>query len=94
MYSKLLFVLFFYSHFVLGQNVIETKRFELSIEFKKTFENLKLYKDERFFPEQQEMSIILDSAKVDNRFMKYPDLDHGFPNDFSEQIDKGLLFLI
>lgn len=51
-------------------------------------------KDQRFFPGQQEMSIILDSARVENRFIKYPDLGHGFPADFPEQLDKGLLYLI
>jgi hypothetical protein len=29
-----------------------------------------------------------------NRFIKYPDLGHGFPVDFSKQIDKGILFLL
>ena len=51
-------------------------------------------KDKSFFPGQQKMSCILDSAKVENRFIKYPDLDHGFPKDFSDQLDKGLLYLI
>jgi predicted esterase len=51
-------------------------------------------KDKEYFPGQQEMSNILDSAKVENRFIKYPDLSHGFPPDFSEQLDKGLQYLI
>lgn len=50
-------------------------------------------KDQIFFPGQQEMSIILDSAKVENRFIKYPDLGHGFPVDFPEQLDKGILYI-
>ncbi|MCX6238832.1 MAG: dienelactone hydrolase family protein [Bacteroidia bacterium] len=50
-------------------------------------------KDESFFPGQQEMSVILNDSKVENRFIKYSKLGHGFPDDFSDQIDKGLLYL-
>ncbi|UCH15406.1 MAG: dienelactone hydrolase family protein, partial [Bacteroidales bacterium] len=50
-------------------------------------------KDQRFFPGQQEMSVILDSAGVENRFIKYPELGHGFPDDFPEQLDKGILYI-
>jgi predicted esterase len=71
--------------------------YEKAIELKKR--NLKIVmicgeRDSGFFPGQQEMSRILDSAKVENRFIKYPDLGHYFPNDFTEQLDKGLQFLI
>ena len=50
-------------------------------------------KDNRFFPGQQEISTIMDSVKIEHRFITYPDLGHGFPSDFPDQIDKGLLYL-
>ena len=51
-------------------------------------------KDKWFFPGQQELSVILDSAGVENRFIKYPDLGHDFPPDFPEQINNGLHYLL
>jgi len=71
--------------------------YKKAIEFKKR--NFKIVmvcgeRDDDFFPGQQEMSNILDSAKVENRFIKYPELGHGFPKDFSEQIAKGLQYLL
>jgi predicted esterase len=49
--------------------------------------------NDSFFSSQQQMSEILDSAKVENKFIKYPNLGHYFPPDFSEQLEKGLIYL-
>ena len=51
-------------------------------------------RDNEFFNGQQEMANILDSVKVENRFIKYPDLGHYFPVDFSGQLDNGLQYII
>ena len=51
-------------------------------------------KDQTFYAGQREMSAILDSAGVENRFISNPDLGHDFPPDFGEQIDNGLAFLM
>lgn len=48
--------------------------------------------DKSFFPGQKRFAELLDSANVEHRFITYPGLGHGFPDDFSEQIDKALLF--
>lgn len=50
-------------------------------------------KDEIFYAGQRDMSAILDSAGVENRFISNPDLGHDFPSDFREQIDNRLVFL-
>ena len=46
--------------------------------------------DKNFYAGQQELSRLLDSANVENRFIKYPNLGHGFPDDFNIQINQGL----
>jgi predicted esterase len=46
-----------------------------------------------FYSVQLQMAKALDSAKVENRFINYPELGHYFPKDFSDQLDKGLLYL-
>ena len=50
--------------------------------------------DRQFYPGQSELSNLLDSAKVKNRVIKYPDLGHDFPDDFDKQLDIGLTFLL
>lgn len=50
--------------------------------------------DKKFFSGQQEMASILDSAEVENKFITYPDLGHWFPDDFSEQINNGLQYIL
>ena len=50
--------------------------------------------DKTFYAGQLELSRLLDSAGVDNQFIKYPDLGHGFPDHFSEQIDLGLKYIL
>lgn len=51
-------------------------------------------KDKNFYSGQLELSSMLDSAKVENKFVKYPSLGHGFPDDFRLQIDQGLIFIL
>mgnify|MGYP000663394459 CR=1 FL=1 len=50
--------------------------------------------DKRFYPGQIEISRLLDSVKVENKFIKYPNLGHGFPNDFDSQLDQGLIYIL
>jgi pimeloyl-ACP methyl ester carboxylesterase len=50
--------------------------------------------DKNFYPGQLELSSLLDRAKVENKFITYPNLGHGFPNDFRFQIDQGLMFIL
>lgn len=50
--------------------------------------------DKIFYPGQLELFTLLDSAKVENRFISYPNLGHGFPDDFNSQIDIGLEFIL
>ncbi len=50
--------------------------------------------DKTFYPGQLELSSLLDSAEVDNKFISYPNLGHGFPDDFKFQIDQGLIFIL
>ena len=49
---------------------------------------------DRFYPGQQKLTKALDSAKVELRFRKYPDLGHNFPKDFTEQLNAGLIYLM
>ncbi|NOQ26800.1 MAG: hypothetical protein GQ564_15680 [Bacteroidales bacterium] len=51
-------------------------------------------KDYKFFEGQLELARLLDSAHVESRVFKYPELGHRFPDDFSEQIDRGIFYLI
>ena len=50
--------------------------------------------DRTFYAGQLELSKLLDSAKVENRFIPYPNLGHGFPDDFKSQLDQGLKFIL
>ncbi len=50
--------------------------------------------DKHFYPGQLELSYLLDSANVENRVTKYPDLGHDFPLDFKSQIDLGIKFIL
>jgi dienelactone hydrolase len=50
--------------------------------------------DKYFYSGQLELSRLLDSAKVDNKFIKYPNLGHDFPDDFNMQIDQGLKYIL
>lgn len=50
--------------------------------------------DKIFYPGQIELSTMLDSARVENRFISYPNLGHEFPDDFESQIDIGLEFIL
>ena len=50
--------------------------------------------DKNFYPGQLELSSLLDSAKVENKFITYPDLGHAFPDDFRFQIDQELMFIL
>ena len=50
-------------------------------------------KDETFRERQIELATLLDSANVNFREKVYPELGHGFPEDFSEQLDIGLRVL-
>lgn len=50
--------------------------------------------DKHFYPGQLELSLLLDSANVENRVIKYPNLGHDFPVDFKSQIDLGIKFIL
>jgi dienelactone hydrolase len=50
--------------------------------------------DKNFYAGQQELSRLLDSAEVENRFIKYSNLGHEFPDDFNIQIDQGLKYIL
>lgn len=50
--------------------------------------------DKSFYPGQVELSTLLDSAKVENRFISYPNLGHEFPENFDYQIDMGLEYIL
>ncbi len=50
--------------------------------------------DKYFYSGQLELASLLDSAKVESKFVKYPNLGHGFPDDFKLQIDQGLIFIL
>ena len=50
--------------------------------------------DKTFYSGQLELSGLLDSAEVENKFVTYPNLGHGFPDDFRFQIDQGLIFIL
>lgn len=51
-------------------------------------------KDKTFFKGQSEFANLIEKAKVRNQSILYPDLGHAFPDDFSEQIDKALVYLL
>lgn len=71
--------------------------FEKAKEFKeKGLRVIMIYgeKDYKFIEGQLKLASILDSAHVENRILKYPELGHRFPDDFSEQIDSGIFYLI
>ena len=40
------------------------------------------------------LSRLLDSVEVENKFIKYPNLGHRFPDDFRFQIDQGLKYIL
>lgn len=50
--------------------------------------------DKNFYAGQLELSRLLDCAEVENRFIKYSNLGHGFPADFNIQIDRGLNYIL
>lgn len=50
--------------------------------------------DKYFYSGQLELASLLDSARVENKFVNYPNLGHGFPDDFKLQIDQGLIFIL
>ena len=50
--------------------------------------------DKYFYSGQLELASLLDRAKVENKFVKYPNLGHEFPDDFGHQINQGLLFIL
>jgi len=50
--------------------------------------------DKRFYPGQLEIFRLLDSVEVENKFIKYPNLGHEFPNDFDSQLDQGLNYIL
>lgn len=50
--------------------------------------------DKNFYPGQIELFTLLDSAKVENKFISYPNLGHDFPDNFDSQIDIGLKFIL
>jgi predicted esterase len=50
--------------------------------------------DKNFYAGQEELSRLMDSAEVENRFIKYSNLGHGFPDDFNIQIDQGLKYIL
>lgn len=51
-------------------------------------------KDKYFYPGQLELSKLMDSAQVENMFIKYPELGHNFPEDFKLQIDNGIKYIL
>jgi len=51
-------------------------------------------KDQTFFAGQSEFVKLIENAQVENNTFLYPELGHAFPDDFSEQIDKALIYLI
>ena len=42
---------------------------------------------------QKEMSVIFDKLDLPNRIVIYPDLGHGYPDDFSNQIMKSIEYI-
>lgn len=70
--------------------------FEKAISFKNR--HIKIYmicgeKDRMFFPGQKKIAEILSAANVEHTNITYPELGHGFPDDFPEQLDKGIIYL-
>jgi hypothetical protein len=51
-------------------------------------------KDYEYFEQQIELMSVLDSAEVANSIVIYPNSGHELPNNFPQQIDKSLKFLI
>jgi len=51
-------------------------------------------KDYEYFEQQMELVSVLDSSEVANSIVIYPNAGHELPNNFPQQIDKSLKFLI
>jgi len=51
-------------------------------------------KDYEYFEQQMKLLNILDSAEVVNNIVIYPNSGHELPNNFPQQIDKSLKFLM
>ncbi len=78
---------------------VKPRDFDLkkAISFKEKGINISMVygaKDKTFFEGQSEFHKLIDEAKIRNNIILYPDLGHAFPSDFSEQMDKALVYLL